>query len=66
MKRANAKGGSIPTISKQQSTFATSSPLALSSEVMDRGMSNEETNAILREIRSELKELNVNIKNMNR
>ena len=65
MKRENAKGGSIPTISKQQSTFATSSPVALSSEVMDRGMSNEETNAILREIRSELKELNVNIKNMN-
>ena len=57
---------SIPTISKQQSTFATPSPVALSSEVMDRGMSNEETNAILREIRSELKELNVNIKNMNR
>ena len=40
MKRANAKGGgSIPTVSKQQSTFATPSPVALSSEVMDRGMS---------------------------
>ena len=57
MKRANAKGQSVSP------ALVSSSPV-LGAQVMDRGMNNEETNAILRDIRSELKELNANIKNM--
>jgi len=55
MKRATAQGG----ISKLPTTSAP--PVAQSA--MNRGESNEDTNAILRDIRSELRELNANIKN---
>jgi hypothetical protein len=53
MKRANFTGQAVP-----------SAAVAPSSGAMDRGMSSEETNAILRDIRSELIELNANIKSM--
>eukprot|EP00985_Skeletonema_marinoi_P009641 scaffold4491_cov130-Skeletonema_marinoi.AAC.5 len=60
MKRAaSAKGG--PMQSSAPLSFAP--PLQ---SAMDRGFSNEETNAILRDIRSELIELNANFKNMNK
>eukprot|EP00984_Skeletonema_dohrnii_P025974 scaffold15219_cov119-Skeletonema_dohrnii-CCMP3373.AAC.3 len=59
MKRAaNAKG---PMQSSAPLSFAP--PLQ---SAMDRGFSNEETNAILRDIRSELIELNANFKNMDK
>jgi len=61
MKRANAQGGQGPNQSSAPLSFA---PPAHSA--MDRGFSNEETNAILRDIRSELIELNANMKNMDK
>ncbi len=56
MKRASAKGQN--QLSAQPSFAA---PLQ---STIDRGFGNEETNAILRDIRSELVELNANMKNM--
>eukprot|EP00978_Attheya_sp_CCMP212_P004513 scaffold9821_cov47-Attheya_sp.AAC.7 len=53
MKRAHAQGQPV-----QSSAPAVSSPAAA---VMNRGGSDEDTNSILRDIRSELKELNANI-----
>eukprot|EP00978_Attheya_sp_CCMP212_P025774 scaffold83563_cov49-Attheya_sp.AAC.2 len=53
MKQAHAQGQPV-----QSSAPAVSSPAAA---VMKRGGSNEDTNSILRDIRSKLKELNANI-----
>lgn len=71
MKRANAKGLAVPLSSVVNTTSAvlastpqTSTLAPPSFNTMDRGMSNEETNAILRDIRTELVELNANIKSM--
>ncbi len=54
MKRMTAGGQMGLSISAPQ----------LSLGVMDRGFGNEDTNAILRDIRKELKELNANMMNI--
>lgn len=60
MKRASAQGHN------NQSAPARLSFAPPAHSAMDRGFSNEETNAILRDIRSELIELNANLKNMDK
>lgn len=59
MKRANATGQAVPLVSPGANVS-----VPPSFNTMDRGMSNEETIAILRDIRTELVELNTNIKSM--
>jgi len=63
MKRAQAQGGGVMArVATSPGAYETSAAPTMSS--MDRGISSEETNAILRDIRSQLIELNENIKNV--
>mmetsp|Transcript_24452 Transcript_24452/g.59004 ORF Transcript_24452/g.59004 Transcript_24452/m.59004 type:complete len:263 (-) Transcript_24452:223-1011(-) len=57
MKRASSKG-------ENQALVPPPSFAAPIQSAMDRGLSNEETNSILRDIRSELIEMNANMKSM--
>ena len=61
MKRANASGGGG---GRQVVSAAAAALDAPSFNTMDRGMSNEVTNSILRDIHSELVEMNKNMKDM--